>query len=127
MAKFGLAVRCMFVLVGVVAALFGIVGWAYHHDAKQLGEFYEKRTAVDMKLRTLKVCLDMEQNPERWRGTSLKPPCEYDKDQLRDMIPEYQDALDSWNRTISERETLLKERKSGVFKFIADRFGDPYD
>jgi len=50
----------------------------------------------------------------------LKPPCVLDSDTLEnDMIPEWESALEDWDRAIAQRRALLKARRAGRFGFIA--------
>jgi hypothetical protein len=110
---------CLLVCVFLLA-----VGYLYHFDAAQLREFHEKREAVDLKLRTLTVCVDMIENPERWQGTRLMPPCEGNDEE---MIPDFEDAEESWNRVISAREAEWQQKESGRFGFLAKKLHNSYE
>jgi hypothetical protein len=113
-------VRFALAILGVATLVLAFVGWEYHYDVKQLEGFYQKRQSVEMQLRALRVCLDMLDNPKRWKNTNLQPPCGYDSIALEELIPEYEDALRGWDQTISDRKALLKSRKSGLFWFVAN-------
>lgn len=114
---------------GAVAAALTLVAvaWGYHYDAKKLPTWFEQRNELIRRLRTNKICLDMEAHPEHWRNAEFENPCiGYDSDDLRKEIADEQDVLDQWNRAIREREALLKHRETGAFWFLQRKFGQPY-
>ena len=110
---------------GIVVLVLVTVAWAYRYDASKINEFYSKRDDAEVKLRTLRICLDMDTHPERWQKTFLQRPCiRNGDDSLRLSISEYEEAVTQWDRVISERRELLRARKSGIFWFIADHTQD---
>jgi len=113
------------VIIGAGIVLFALLAYGYYHDAKQLAEFIDRAAADEMTLRAFRICLDMQTHPEKWQGSSLKPPCEYDVHTLRYQIRDYEIAMERWDRVIAEREALLKARREGPFGFLERQF-DPY-
>ena len=51
-----------------------LVAIGYDYDAQKLPEWLEKRDDLLTRLRTNRVCLEMEIHPEHWQGTKLEYP-----------------------------------------------------
>jgi len=110
------------------ATSLALVAYGYRYDAKKLPEWFEKRNELLWRLRTNKICLDMETHPEHWQGTDLEYPCiGYGADELRDQIAHQEDVLRDWNVAIRDRQALLKARENGQFWFVQKWVGDPYE
>jgi hypothetical protein len=113
---------------GIATLTLVIIAWAYHDDAQSLREFVTKRDDLMTRLRTNKICLDMETAPEHWAGAHLEYPCiGYGANELRLQIADQEDALEAWNRAIRDRQALLKARETGAFWFIQAEFGGTHE
>jgi hypothetical protein len=124
-SRFG---KLAWVVAAVCATTLAAVGYGYRYDAKKLPEWFEKRNDVLFRLRTNKICLDMETHPEHWQGTGLEYPCiGYSVRELQNEIAEQEVILNDWNTTIHDRQALLKARESGQFGFIQRWVGNPYE
>jgi hypothetical protein len=103
---------------GMIFLFLTSIAFVYQHDAKQLEDFYRRRDSDEMKLRSMRVCLDMQLHPENWRNKLLRPPCEFDVDALRYWIPEYENAVAGADQVIRERKGMIEDRRHGTFGFI---------
>jgi hypothetical protein len=111
----------------ICTAILGVVAWGYYYDAHALPGMSEKRVEVLIRLRTTKICLDMETHPERWRDSGLKSPCTgYGADELEEQIADLEGALEDWDKVIRERIALMKNRESSQFWFLQKEFGGSF-
>jgi hypothetical protein len=109
-----------------LCALLIVAAVPYHYDAQQLDRFYKKQMAVDQRLWTLRVCVEMNRHPERWQDTSVtRLPCADAEAQDQEALVQYQEEHDSWSRLIADREADWRQRESGRFGFLAKKMYHP--